>query len=94
MPASKPISIKLDETERTALSRVAEARKRSAHFIAREAIRDYLQRAERRQSFIADADAAWRGYQDTGPHITLDEFSKWVDEVQENPAAEMPVCHK
>ena len=94
MSAIKPISVKLDEEERNALSRVAETRKRSAHFIAREAIRDFLQRAEQRQSFIAEAEAAWRDYQDDGLHITMEEFSKWVDDVQTDPDAEMPACHK
>ena len=35
---------------------------------------------------------AYEHFKETGLHITLDELSTWVDQVQQNPAAAVPVC--
>jgi len=58
------------------------------------AILDYVQREEARLNFIKAAESSFEHYKETGLHITLDEFSKWVDEIQVNPTAVMPECHK
>jgi hypothetical protein len=46
-----------------------------------------------RQHFIEGALRAREDMRKTGIHITLDEFSAWVDDVQNSPNAPMPVCH-
>lgn len=32
-------------------------------------------------------------YQETGLHITHEEFSAWVQAIQKNPKTPMPACH-
>ena len=90
---TKPMSVKLEAGEREALSRIAAAKNRSAHFVARAAITEYLTREEKRQSFIAEAEASLKHFQETGLHITLEEFSSWADDYQDNPEAPFPECH-
>ncbi|MFO0994103.1 MAG: ribbon-helix-helix domain-containing protein [Hyphomicrobiales bacterium] len=67
--ATKAVSIKLDETDQARLASLAQARKRSSHFLMREAIAEYLEREEHRAAFIAEAETAWQHYHTTGEHV-------------------------
>ncbi|MBX9943554.1 MAG: ribbon-helix-helix protein, CopG family [Reyranella sp.] len=78
LPAS-PVSLKLDGEERTRLAALAAARKRSSHYLMREAVREYLTREEARQSFRDEATVAWRDYEETGRHATQAELDGWID---------------
>ncbi|HPH66969.1 MAG TPA: ribbon-helix-helix protein, CopG family [Kofleriaceae bacterium] len=89
----KAVAIKLDDSERGRLAELAKTKQRSAHFLMREAIREYLEREEARQAFIAAAEASYEHYKETGLHLTIDEFAAWVDEVSEQPEATPPKCH-
>lgn len=66
-------SVKLDAELKSRLDRLAGVRRRSAHWIMREAIRQYVEREEARESFKQDALEAWQEYRETGRHLTLDE---------------------
>ena len=59
----------------------------------KEAILKYVKKEEARQNFIAAAESSFEHYKETGLHITLDEFSTWVDQIQESPDAPVPACH-
>ena len=45
-------SVKLDDDLKSRIQHLAETRNRSAHWIMREAIRDYVEREEARESFV------------------------------------------
>jgi predicted transcriptional regulator len=49
-------SLKLDPEIKERVSRLAEARRRSAHWIMREAIEEYVAREERREQSRADPE--------------------------------------
>lgn len=59
----------------------------------KEAIEDYLSREEWEESFVADAMASLADYEETGLHITHEEFSAWVDALDKDPNTPMPECH-
>ncbi len=59
-------SVKLDDDLKSRIQHLAETRHRSAHWIMREAIRDYVEREEARESFKQEALASWTAYQETG----------------------------
>lgn len=88
------VTVKLEAKDRDRIASLALAMKRTPHYLMKAAILDYVQREEARLNFIKAAQTSFEHYKETGLHITLDEFSKWVDEIQENPATTMPVCHK
>ena len=88
------VTIKLDATDRARLATLAAARKRTPHYLMKEAILEYLQKEEARQNFIAAAESSFVHYKETGLHITLDEFDSWVDQVQQDPNTPIPACHK
>ena len=73
MPKSSTTSLKLDEETKERLQRLAAARRRSPHWVMREAIQQYVDREEKREQFRHDALAAWSHYQTTGLHTTAEE---------------------
>jgi predicted transcriptional regulator len=91
---SSPVSIKLADDERARLASLASARKRSSHYLMREAIQQYLTREEARQSFRDEADEAWLDYQKTGLHVTHAEVKTWVDSLETQRPKRAPKWHK
>ena len=91
--SSTTISVKLDPSDRDRIASLAAMKKRTPHYLMKEAILEYVQREEARQNFIEAANTSFDHYKETGLHITLDEFSAWVDDVQKNPNAPITACH-
>ncbi len=91
-PASSAVTVKLDRAERARIAALAGHKNRSAHFLMRQAILEYVEREEARHHFVQAAQASYEQYKQTGEHLTMDEFSAWVDQVQDNPATPMPAC--
>ena len=50
-----PTSIKLDDQLKGRVQHLADARRRSSHWIMREAIEQYVEREEKREAFRQDA---------------------------------------
>ncbi len=71
-------SVKIDDELRSRVRRLADQRQRSPHWIMREAIRDYVEREEARESFKQEALASWAAFQEDGLHITGDEARQWL----------------
>lgn len=66
-------SIKIDDELKTRIQHLASLRQRSAHWIMREAITQYVEREEACESFKQEALASWASYQETGLHLTGQE---------------------
>ncbi len=73
-----PTSIKLDDDLKGRVQELADARQRSAHWLMREAIKQYVEREEKREAFKRDALRAWEEYQATGLHVPADEVENWL----------------
>ena len=86
-------SIKLDHHLKTRIQHLAEARHRSAHWIMREAIRDYVEREEKREAFKQDALRSWEAYQENGLHLTFEEADNWLSKLENGDDAVLPKCH-
>lgn len=86
-------SIKLDDALKGRVQQLAEVRRRSSHWIMREAIAQYVEREEKREAFRRDAIRAWDEYQKTGLHLTLEEADAWLAKLQAGEDAEPPKCH-
>jgi predicted transcriptional regulator len=87
-------SVKLDDDLKSRVQRLADIRRRSAHWIMREAIRDYVEREEARESFKQEALAAWKAFQENGQHLTGAEVHDWLKTWGTDEETEMPECHK
>jgi len=86
-------SIKLDDELKGRVQHLAEARRRTSHWIMREAIAQYVEREEKREAFKQDALRAWEDYQRTGLHLTLEEADAWLAKLEAGEDAEPPKCH-
>jgi predicted transcriptional regulator len=73
------MGIKLDDETRDRLKALAEARRRSAHWLMKEAIGQYLQREEEIERRNREADAAWDEYRATGKSVSHEDMSAWLD---------------
>ena len=91
--AASTTSLKLDEEIKGKVRRLALARRRSAHWIMREAIAQYVEREERREQFRHSAIAAWNHYQATGLHVTAAEADAWLAKLEEGEDVDPPECH-
>jgi len=81
---STPVSLKLDDEDRSRLSALATARKRSSHHLTRE---------EARQSFRDEADKAWCDHEVNGLHATQVEIDAWVDSLGTRRPKRAPKWH-
>jgi len=93
MPTPSTTSLKLDSQLKDRVQRLAESRRRSAHWIMREAVEEYVTREEKRERFRQDALAAWNHYQATGLHLTAEEADAWLAKLEADEDAEAPECH-
>ncbi|NHZ79837.1 ribbon-helix-helix protein, CopG family [Massilia sp. CCM 8695] len=90
---ARPMSVKLDPDMRSRLERLAESRRRTPHWMLREAIAQYVVREEKRDTFRQDTLKAWEEYQVTGLHVTADEADAWLAALEESNDIEPPECH-
>jgi predicted transcriptional regulator len=93
MPTTSTTSLKLDAETKDRVQRLAAARRRSAHWVMREAVEQYVEREEKRLRFHQDALAAWAGYQATGLHVTAAEADRWLAKLEAGKDAAAPECH-
>ena len=89
----QPTTIKIDQATKERMKRLAEARRRSPHWLILEAIRQYIDREEKREEFRQSGINAWEGYQATGLHVTLEEADDWLARLEDGQDVEPPQCH-
>lgn len=85
-------SLKIDDELKGRVQHLAGLRDRSADWIMREAIKQYVEREEARESFKQEALASWAAYRETGRHITSDEMFDWMAKWGTGEA-DLPDCH-
>ena len=89
----RPVAIKIDSDTKERVKRLADARKRTPHWLMREAISQYVEREEKRESFRQDAIKAWDEYRATGLHVTSKEADAWLEKVAAGRDIDPPECH-
>lgn len=87
------VSVKIDDDLKGRIQKLAATRRRSAHWIMREAIEQYVAREEARQSFVDEAHEAWAEFRATGLHLTGEETRAWLETWGTEAEAEAPECH-
>lgn len=91
--ATRPVAIKIDEETKARVKRLADARHRTSHWLMREAIIQYVEREEKRESFRQDTLKAWEEYRTTGLHVSSDEADAWLSDLEQGNDIEPPQCH-
>ncbi len=88
------VAIKIDQKTKERYKKLARIKDRSAHWMMREAINQYLDREEKRESFRQDAVNSWNEYQETGRHATGDEVIQWFNTWGTDDEKDAPECHQ
>jgi len=91
--AARPMSVKLDQDMRARIERLAESRRRTTHWMMREAIQQYVEHEEKRDAFRQSGIQAWEEYQATGLHVTFEEADAWLAKLEAGQDVETPACH-
>ena len=88
------ISVKLDDALKGRVQHLAASQRRSAHWIMREAIQQYVEREEARESFRQEALASWAEYQQGGRYLTVAETRDWLRRWGDEESGDAPACHE
>ena len=92
MTSPTPTSLKLDPDLKGRVVRLAADRRRSAHWVMREAIAQYVDREEAQTKFYRDALTAWEGYQTNGGHVTAAAADAWLAKLEAGEDAPPPAA--
>lgn len=87
-------SIKLDETLKDRVRDLAAARRRTPHWIMREAIAQYVEREEKREALRQDTLKAWEDVQASGLHATAEDVERWLTSWGTEDEQPAPICRK
>lgn len=85
-------SLKIDDGLKSRVQQIAAQQRRSAHWIMLEAIQQYVEREEARESFRQEALASWEAYKETGRHLTGDDVRTWLNSWGTDDEKAMPAC--
>ena len=88
-----PTSIKLDDTLKGRVQHLAEIRRRTPHWIMREAIMQYVEREEKSELLRQETLKAWDDAQATGLHATAEEVETWLATWGTEGELPPPECH-
>ena len=91
--ATAPLAVKVDQDLKDRMKTLAKIQHRSTHWIMREAIRQHVDREEKRELFRQDGIKAWNEYQVSGLHVTLEEADEWLAKLEAGQDVEPPECH-
>jgi predicted transcriptional regulator len=90
---TKITTIKLDESTKSRLQALANARERTPHWLILKAISEYVEREEKQETFRLSAIAIYEHYCETGLHVTHAEADAWLAKLEAGEDSEPPVCH-
>ena len=94
MAGPRTTSVKLEPEVKDRLEKLARLRRRSPHWLMREAIAEYVAREEAREQFKKDALVAWAEYQATGLHVTQAEADAWLKKRAAGEDIPPPTAHE
>lgn len=85
--------VRIDEQMDARIQRLANFRKRSPESMVSEAIAQYVAREEDQVSFVEEAEASWKSYQETGLHLNSRETHAWLGNWGADGDEAAPKCH-
>lgn len=89
-----PTSIKLDRDLHARIESLAASKQRTPHWMMKEAIRQYVEREEKYQTFQQEVLASWEDFQVSGKHVSAEEVEKWIESWGTENELPAPTCHR
>ena len=93
MAATVPMSIRIDQSLKDRLVKLATLQKRSAHSLATQAVENLVQEQEKVQAWNQSCIDSFTEYNTTGLHVSHDEVEKWMDSWGSDKELPPPKCH-
>ena len=90
MNTTRPVAMKRDQDMLDRLKRLAGAKRRTTHWMLRQAVSQYLMREEAREAFRAAGLHTGDQYQVTGLHVTHDEADACLARLQAGEQVPVP----
>ena len=87
-------SLKISDTLKGRVQHLASLRRRSPHWIMLEAIEQYTEREEARESFKREAVASWASFKENGRHLSGQEVRTWLNTWGTSDERAVPECHE
>ena len=88
----KPMAIKLPQQDRDRLQKLGATKKRTAHWLAKEAITQFLDREEAAEQFKQETVARWDAYCQTGQSVPHEAVMQWLESWGTDNEMEPPKC--
>lgn len=79
--ATTTVGVKLDEETRARLRNLGQAKRRTTHWLVKEAVARYLEVEERYERERAEDLARWERYVETGHAVPHETVAEWLDEL-------------
>jgi predicted transcriptional regulator len=92
--AANPMAVKLDQETRDRLIKLAEAKRRSPHWLMKEAVREYVEKEERAEKLRHETLDRWETYKTGGGQASNEAMSAWLDTWGHEGETERPSCEK
>ena len=73
------LGVRLDDQLESRLAALAAKTHRSKSYLAKEALKRYLEEEERKQRENELSMARWKEYQETGETVSNDEMTEWLE---------------
>jgi len=86
-------SVELSDDVEARISRLSGQRRQSPQTIIQEAVQQYVEREEARESLRQDAEAFWADYRATGMYLPGDEARAWLRTWGTEAETEPPPLH-
>lgn len=91
--ATMPMSLRVDTLLRQRLGHIAHLERRTAHALALDAVKTYVDIKEDEARWNTEAVESWNHYKETGLHLTHNEFDTWLSTWGTPSEAPVPPCH-
>ncbi|MDR3298716.1 MAG: ribbon-helix-helix protein, CopG family [Candidatus Accumulibacter sp.] len=91
--ANQNVTVRLDRPMCERIHTLAESRKRTKHWMIKEAVWEYIEREEAQEALRKTPLESWRDHEETGLHVTGDEVIRWSASWGTDNELEPPECH-
>lgn len=89
-----PVAVKIDPDMKERMKCLAENKHRTQQWMMREAIRQYVEREEKRASLRNDTFANWRECRETGMYAPSEDVLAWLATWGEDSGTAAPACRE
>ncbi|NBJ14760.1 MAG: ribbon-helix-helix protein, CopG family [Dehalobacter sp. 4CP] len=89
-----PIAVKLDPEIRERLKKLAEIKRRSPHWLMKEALREYVEKEEGAEKLRQEAIERWEAYKASGECVSNEAVMAWLDTWGTGNETKRPPCGK